>query len=200
MQAELFLRPLRTVLDGLVRLSQTRSNYWAEFVVDGVLALGLLGAGLQAPGISMEHVLLTVLTGLLIFSFLEYAIHRWLFHSLNSVLAQGHEAHHQNPTGYDALPFFLPGLATLGLLGLFATVVPMHDAYLLSGAFTAGYVIYGASHHIIHHVRFQHPWAKRWAAVHHIHHVHPETNFGVTSPLWDVVMGTRYISRRNRRP
>lgn len=198
MQAELLLRPLRAVLDGIVRMSQTRANYWAEFMVDGLVFVALIGAGLQTPGVSLEQVVLTLLAGLLLFSFSEYCIHRWLFHSFNSVLSQGHDAHHRNPTGYDALPFFLPAMIIMGLLGLLSLILPMHEAYLLSGAFTAGYIIYGASHHIIHHRRFHHPWARRWAAIHHIHHVHPDMNFGVTSPLWDMVLRTRYISRRDR--
>jgi hypothetical protein len=28
---------------------------------------------------------------------------------------------------------------------------------------------------------------------HHVHHYHPGTNFGVTTPLWDVLLGTRYV-------
>jgi 4-hydroxysphinganine ceramide fatty acyl 2-hydroxylase len=31
------------------------------------------------------------------------------------------------------------------------------------------------------------------AAHHLIHHHHPDANFGVTTPLWDIVLGTRYV-------
>jgi dihydroceramide fatty acyl 2-hydroxylase len=48
-------------------------------------------------------------------------------------------------------------------------------------------------------VRFQHPLLRRWAAAHHVHHYHPDSNFGVTTPLWDYLLGTRYV-RRPRQP
>jgi hypothetical protein len=51
------------------------------------------------------------------------------------------------------------------------------------------------SHGAIHNVYFVHAMPRRWAAAHHIHRHHPDKNFGVTTPLWDIVLGTRYISR-----
>ena len=55
-----------------------------------------------------------------------------------------------------------------------------------------GYLCYGLVHDAIHARRFQQPLLRRWAGLHHVHHHHPDTNFGVTTPLWDVVFGTRY--------
>jgi sterol desaturase/sphingolipid hydroxylase (fatty acid hydroxylase superfamily) len=54
------------------------------------------------------------------------------------------------------------------------------------------------SHVVIHARRFRSPLMRRWAGFHNIHHFHPETNFGVTTGLWDVLLGTRY--RRSPRP
>jgi sterol desaturase/sphingolipid hydroxylase (fatty acid hydroxylase superfamily) len=39
---------------------------------------------------------------------------------------------------------------------------------------------------------------RRWAGFHNIHHYHPETNFGVTTGLWDVLLGTRYRRKPRR--
>ena len=64
---------------------------------------------------------------------------------------------------------------------------------MLAGSITFGYIIYGLAHFIIHHVRFKQPWLRRWAGAHHVHHYHPDTNFGVTTPLWDVLLRTRYV-------
>lgn len=199
MYAEMLLRPLRTLLDGLVRMSQTRANYWAEFIVDSLLVIALLGSGLKEPGLVMERAVTIIVLGLVLFSFVEYVIHRWLFHWVDSPFSQGHAAHHRNPTGYDALPFFLPAMVAIGMLGITSEFMSDSDAYLLTGAMMSGYLIYGASHHYMHHVRYEHPWIKRWAALHHIHHVHPDTNFGVTTPLWDILLGTRFIIQHNRK-
>ncbi|MEW5315698.1 MAG: hypothetical protein WDW38_007108 [Sanguina aurantia] len=63
---------------------------------------------------------------------------------------------------------------------------------------TFGYIIYGLSHFTIHHVRFKHPLLRRWAGSHHVHHYHPDTNFGLTTPLWDVLLGTRYVRQTRK--
>jgi sterol desaturase/sphingolipid hydroxylase (fatty acid hydroxylase superfamily) len=47
-------------------------------------------------------------------------------------------------------------------------------------------------------VRFRRPLARRWAAAHHIHHYHPHSNFGVTTPLWDILLRTRYLAGEKR--
>ena len=108
----------------------------------------------------------------------------------------GHRKHHENPLGYDSLPFFLPPLVILAIAALFGLVLPASHALLLSGGLAAGYAIYGLSHGIIHSTSFRHPLSRRWAARHHIHHHHPDKNFGVTTPLWDIILGTRHVSSR----
>ena len=77
--------------------------------------------------------------------------------------------------------------------------MPVGHACLLGGTIAFGYVAYGLSHYMIHATRFRQPWLRHWAAAHHIHHHHAHSNFGVTSSLWDHVLGTRYRSARGRR-
>ena len=91
-----------------------------------------------------------------------------------------------------SLPFFLPALILLALTGVFVMLMPAKYAFLLTGTIALSYVIYGLSHFTIHHHRFHYILARNWSANHHIHHYHADTNFGVTTPLWDIVSGTRY--------
>jgi sterol desaturase/sphingolipid hydroxylase (fatty acid hydroxylase superfamily) len=55
-----------------------------------------------------------------------------------------------------------------------------------------GYVAYAVMHHGLHHWRIAHGTylyrAKRRHALHHASN--DEGNFGVSSPLWDLVFGT----------
>jgi sterol desaturase/sphingolipid hydroxylase (fatty acid hydroxylase superfamily) len=183
---------ISAVPDAILRMSRSPVNYWAEFALDIPLGVLLIFAGLRRQDIDSLEVLLIILLGLLIFSYFEYAVHRWLFHGPVRIMAQGHNLHHKNPMGYDALPFFLPSLVILGLTGMFILLMPASDAFLLSGTMAFGYVTYGLCHFSIHHFRFHQPFARNWAANHHIHHYHPESNFGVTTPLWDISLGTRY--------
>lgn len=191
------LRRFFTILiDATVRLSRTRANYWLESVLDTTLGVALLGVGLRRQVFSPDEVLFIAL-GLLLFSFIEYCFHRWLFHGHLRLLAQGHNAHHTDPLGYDALPFFVPALVLAALIAVAVLAMPVAAVLLVASGITFGYVAYGLSHYMIHHRRFRHPLMRKWAAYHHIHHYHPQRNFGVTSPLWDVLLGTRYISRQD---
>jgi sterol desaturase/sphingolipid hydroxylase (fatty acid hydroxylase superfamily) len=183
---------LDRLLNAIAKLSKTPLNYWAEFAVDIPFGAVLIIAALRRNDLGPIAVLLNLLLGFFIFSIIEYAFHRWLFHGSVRIMAQGHRAHHENPLGYDALPFFLPALILLAFTGVLVWLMPATNAFLLAGAITLSYVIYGLGHFTIHHHRFHYVMARDWAAHHHIHHHHPDTNFGVTTPLWDRVFGTRY--------
>jgi len=194
------MRLFDAALQPIARMSATRANSRASLVVDAATAVALIAAGLRHPDIRVAPALLTVASGLLLFSLVEYCFHRWLFHGTRSlqVMEQGHGKHHADPLGDDTLPFFLPPAILLVLAGIFDLAMPTGYALLMAGAMAFGYAIYGLSHFAMHIRRFRHPLTRRWAAHHHIHHHHPDKNFGVTSPLWDIVMGTRYVSKSAR--
>jgi sterol desaturase/sphingolipid hydroxylase (fatty acid hydroxylase superfamily) len=189
---------LRSGVDAIVRMSSTRTNYWAELGVDTTLGALLVVEGWRLHAGSPLGALLAIGLGLFAFSFIEYFFHRWMFHTRVPLFEQGHRTHHEQPLGYDSLPFFLPAVVLLTLAGLFTLIMPTGFALLMAGAITFGYITYGLSHFTIHHVRFKHPWLRRWAGAHHIHHYHPDSNFGLTTPLWDVLLGTRYVRQARK--
>lgn len=189
---------LRLCADAIARMSSTRTNYWAEFCVDMTLIGVLFYEGWRHHTGGPLMVVPAVAAGLLGFSFAEYFFHRWMFHTRIPLFAEGHRMHHENPLGYDSLPFFLPAMISVGLTALSLQFLPAGFVFLMTGTATLGYVFYGLSHFMIHHVRFRNPLLMRWAAAHHIHHHHAESNFGVTTPLWDYLLGTRYV-RQSRR-
>jgi sterol desaturase/sphingolipid hydroxylase (fatty acid hydroxylase superfamily) len=189
---------LRSGVDAIVRMSSTRANYWAELGVDTTLGALLVVEGWRMRAGSPLVALLAIGLGLFAFSFIEYFFHRWMFHTRVPLFEQGHRTHHEQPLGYDSLPFFLPAVVLLTLAGLFVLIMPTGFALLMAGAITFGYITYGLSHFTIHHVRFKHPWLRRWAGAHHIHHYHPDSNFGLTTPLWDVLLGTRYVRQARK--
>lgn len=181
-------------LKTISKMSMTAPNYWGEFAVDIPLGAVLILVGLRRGELGSIAALGTILLGLFVFSFIEYSFHRWLLHGSVRFLVEGHRAHHQNPQGYDSLPFFLPGLILLALTGVLACLMPASYAFLLIGTIALCYATYGLSHFVIHHHRFHQVFTRNWAANHYIHHSRINTNFGVTTPLWDVLMGTRYVS------
>lgn len=184
---------MRSGVDAIARMSTTPTNYWAELALDTALGAFLLVEGWRHGVGSAWMAVLACLLGLFIFSFIEYFFHRWMFHTHVPLFEQGHRMHHERPLGYDSLPFFLPAVVLLALTGLLMLAMPAGFALLLAGAITFGYIIYGLVHFIMHHVRFKNPLLRRWAGAHHVHHYHPDTNFGVTTPLWDILLRTRYV-------
>jgi len=184
---------VRAGVDAIVRMSSTQTNYWVEVGVDLTLGMLLVFEGWRLHAGSPLAALFAIALGLFAFSFFEYFFHRWMFHTRIPLFEQGHRMHHEHPLGYDSLPFFLPGAVLLILTGLCVLIVPTGFALLMMGSVTFGYIAYGLSHFTIHHVRFNNPLLRRWAGAHHVHHYHPDSNFGVTTPLWDVLLGTRYV-------
>jgi len=180
---------------GMERLAATRINSWLGLACDTGVAIALLVGGFRLLETWPMSSVYVVLAGVFAFSFVEYCFHRWLFHGSARIFEQGHNRHHELPLGHDSLPFFFAPLAILALAGLVGLVASKPFAMLFTGGFAAGYAAYGLSHTVIHHMRFRSALIRRWAAAHHIHHHHPDSNFGVTSPLWDILMRTRYARR-----
>lgn len=192
------VRLWRGVLRSIAWLSTTRANARAGLAADVLVSCVLLDLGLRHGSMSTAVAISIALFGLVLFSFVEYCFHRWLFHGSVRVLEQGHRKHHEEPQAHDSLPFFLPPLVALLLAGSLGLFLPAPAALLFTGGMAAGYATYGLVHTLFHNVRFRRPLSKRWAAAHHIHHYHPHSNFGVTTPLWDIVLGTRYVSEGKR--
>ena len=187
--------PLEWIARPLARLSVSHFNLRAGLISDSLISLILIAAGLVYGHMHLLPAILTIVCGLFAFTFLEYAAHRWLFHGNTGPFKTGHDHHHDEPLGYDALPFFMPPLFMCVLAGLFAMAIPAGYALLLAGVIAAGYAAYGLSHVVIHVHRFKSPLLRRWAGFHNIHHYHPDTNFGVTTGLWDYILGTHYVRK-----
>ena len=184
--------PLEWLARPLARLSTSHFNLRAGLTSDSLISVVLIAAGVWYGHMEPALAALTALCGLFAFTFIEYAAHRWLFHGHTGPFEAGHARHHVDPLGYDALPFFMPPLFMCALGLLFALAIPLGYALLLAGTIAAGYAAYGLSHVAIHVHRFSSPTMRRWAGFHNIHHYHPDANFGVTTGLWDVILGTRY--------
>jgi sterol desaturase/sphingolipid hydroxylase (fatty acid hydroxylase superfamily) len=142
--------------------------------------------------------------GALAWSFTEYALHGWLGHKgrERNTFSKEHMAHHRNvtyftPTGAKArvasvilVPIGIALTLAAGLPGLAGTL----------GA-TVGYLAYEIIHRRTHTHPPRGPYS-RWARKHHLsHHFNcPNANYGVTSPLWDMVFRTHEAVAKVRVP
>jgi len=141
---------------------------------------------------------LMFLLGVVSFSWVEYTVHRHVFHmtTYNKFREKAqyvmHGVHHEFPKDKDrlAMPPLLSVTISTILLLLFRLVLGDLAFSFLPG-FLVGYAAYLSIHYIVH--AFPPPkniFRKLWIN-HGMHHYkNGDIIFGVSSPLWDYIYGT----------
>ena len=141
--------------------------------------------------------------GLFVWTFTEYAMHRFVFHYRprtpwqERIVFLFHGVHHAQPQLKTRLvmpPVVSVPLAFViyGIFSLICTMLggPQWVAPLFAGA-VAGYLIYDMTHYATHHLPMRWGYLKFVKQYHMKHHYKtPNARFGVSSPLWDYVFGT----------
>ena len=158
--------------------------------------------------------------GLLIWTFIEYLLHRFAFHAPDEVMRETHQisagleldqavipelptfrhvvyfifhgVHHEYPS--DSLRLVMPPVASLPM-GLMAWVI---FSMLFGGnmipAFAGslvGYLVYDTTHFVLHHRSVPTAFGKLIKKAHMRHHfLDPDEDYGVSSPLWDIIFRT----------
>jgi len=131
--------------------------------------------------------------GLVAWTLVEYLLHRLLFHlprrHLLEVLgARQHLDHHARP---DRHPISKPMHLTLPAIAIAAATAALVSppALAVVAGLVAGYLVYELLHVAAHVLPEDHPLpgVQRW---HLAHHRDPRSGFGITSPVWDHVLGT----------
>lgn len=160
---------------------------------------------LSIPGRSPFHVPVGFLIGILSWTFVEYVIHRFVFHfrprspRQERLLFLFHGIHHYQPHVKTRLvmpptvsiPLALPFYALFHLMFHTLLDVPNWTDATFSG-FVTGYLAYDLLHYATHHSRMRLRFLKYLKRYHMIHHFQrPDRYFGVTSPLWDALFHTR---------
>lgn len=142
------------------------------------------------------EVLMLGLVGVLLWSLLEYLLHRFVLHSLYP-FKKWHALHHAKPRALICLPtplsmffiFTLIFLPSVYLLDLWQGIGLTYGVWI-------GYAIYTHIHHVVHHRRNTSSWLKKFQDQHAIHHSSFNRydlgyqNFGVTNQFWDHIFHT----------
>lgn len=156
-----------------------------------LLNLGLfLALGREVANDNMMYML--IVGGLVLWTLLEYTLHRFVLHGMAPFKAL-HAAHHRQP----GAAMGAPTLLSLGLIsGLI--FLPMllwqgidHAAALTLGV-VAGYTGYTLLHWYLHEPDSVPGWFKTESRFHAVHHQsrHLIGNFGVTNCFWDLLFRT----------
>jgi len=150
---------------------------------------------------SILQIVLLSLGGLITWTITEYLLHRFIFH-IHATSKWGkrimfviHEVHHDYPN--DANRLVMPPVLSIPLAlifyHLYGLMVGNYNIPVFFAAFLIGYLIYDMGHYAIHHFSLK---GKYWGAIkaHHMrhHYVDPDRGYGVSSPLWDLVLKTGY--------
>ncbi|KAI7868770.1 hypothetical protein BDF14DRAFT_1982104 [Spinellus fusiger] len=149
-----------------------------------------------------EKTVFSYIAGVVAWTFLEYALHRFLFHIdyylpdhpvallLHFTL---HGIHHYMPM--DRLRLVMPPALTVligtPIIQLTHWLLAPRAAYaFVAGAFS-GYIAYDMVHYYLHHAQVIKIYFKEMKRYHIAHHYKVfDLGFGITSKLWDHVFGT----------
>ncbi|SNS01505.1 Fatty acid hydroxylase superfamily protein [Belliella buryatensis] len=139
-----------------------------------------------------------LLLGFLAFTFVEYMMHKHFFHMEPDTPAKDklqytvHGVHHDYPKDKDrlAMPPFVSAFYALVFYLVFTLVMGSYALYFLPG-FLFGYAAYLGVHYIVHAYQPPKNFLKVLWVNHAVHHYKdPDVAFGVSSPLWDYILGT----------
>lgn len=177
---------------GFLELESSKAAYMADFVVYGLAVPGLAAALLiGAPGPAWP-LLAIVVAGYLLWTVLEYGLHRFVLHRVQPFRAM-HEQHHLRPRSRVGTPTLVsaPLFAALVFAPALGLAGPWRATALTLGLL-AGYLAYIVTHHIAHHGSMRNAWTvrhRRWHARHHQRGASPGC-YGVSHRFWDDVFGT----------
>ncbi|XP_074325878.1 dihydroceramide fatty acyl 2-hydroxylase FAH2-like [Apium graveolens] len=150
-------------------------------------------------GHDLPQIALMIVTGIFIWTLMEYTLHRFLFHIYtksywtNTLHYLLHGCHHKHPQ--DGLRLVFPPTATAILLVPLWNLVklaatPSTTPGLVGGGLF-GYVLYDMTHYYLHHGQPTSEVPRYLKRYHLNHHFRIQTmGFGITSSLWDRVFGT----------
>ena len=176
----------------------SKAGYFADFAIYPPIVLTLLILALwHAPSLVWIEWLMACFAGIVVWTLLEYVIHRGVLHRIQ-FFATMHDLHHQDPEGFVGTPTWL-SLAAICVGALFPLwwQAGFDFASGATAGLMLGYVWYIGVHHVLHHWRIQpgsylYPWKRRHALHHYARH---PCNFGVTTHFWDRVFGTAHRAR-----
>lgn len=155
--------------------------------------------GLTVQAVSPKEFIALLFAGLILWTFSEYVLHRFVFH-WDAKSAAGkyfvflfHGLHHDDPQ--DPTRLVMPPVPALILSGalyfIFSLIFPAQYLQVLMAYFMIGYLCYDYIHYATHHFAMTGTIGKYLRKYHLQHHYSGErSKYGVSSPLWDYIFRT----------
>jgi sterol desaturase/sphingolipid hydroxylase (fatty acid hydroxylase superfamily) len=156
-------------------------------------------------GVSWAYIPLSFLFGMLLWTFTEYIMHRFVFHydpkgeRMQKFFFLFHGVHHAQPQLKTRL--VMPPIISIPMAIVFYALFALLFGVLLDlpylvaptfAGFIIGYLIYDMIHYATHHFPMRSRAMKYLKRYHMMHHFKtPSARFGVSSPAWDIVFKTK---------
>ena len=176
----------------------TRTHIALPIAIFVAIAAGLIYYGLLHGFITVLSALGLFLVGWFLFTFVEYMAHRHVFHMetdtevKKNIQYTFHGNHHDYPKDKSRLA--MPPIVSLFLASFFFFVFKLIFGSAVFGilsGFLFGYAIYLFVHYAVHAYAPPKNFLKILWIHHSIHHYkHDDKAYGVSSPLWDWILGT----------
>jgi len=159
----------------------------------------LLWQAIAVDQLGAAELLLTALGGIVVWTLMEYFLHRVLFHFPAKsrvgiyLVYMFHGCHHDAPR--DKTRLVMPPAGAVIIMAVlysgFSLVIPAPWIQPFCAFFIIGYLVYDYIHYGTHHFAMRHPWL-HFLKVYHLKHHYAEkgVRYGVSSPLWDKVFNT----------
>jgi len=188
--AKMFENPL------LEKLSRTHISI--PIFLFAVISITSLYYAITTTSIPLGTGVVVLLSGLLVFTLVEYMMHKHFFHMepdhpvKDKLQYTVHGVHHDYPKDKDrlAMPPFVSMFYALIFYVVFKLIMDDFALYFLPG-FLIGYAAYLGVHYIVHAYQPPKNFMKVLWVNHAVHHYKdPDAAFGVSSPLWDYIFGT----------
>ncbi|GCC50389.1 fatty acid hydroxylase [Chryseotalea sanaruensis] len=181
----------------------SRTHVAIPVIIFLLYATGIMYWSIRYIEISPGLTMLFSLFGLAVFTWVEYNVHRYVFHIATSTKRKKrfqyivHGVHHEYPKDKERLA--MPPLLSITVATFFFIVfryILGDYAFAFMPGFLVGYASYLLIHYMVHAVPPPKGWLRTLWKNHAIHHYKDgEVLFGVSSPLWDYIYGTTHDSR-----
>ncbi|MFN8153295.1 MAG: sterol desaturase family protein [Bacteroidia bacterium] len=176
----------------------TRTHFAVPVVLYLVIAFLLLLFAYRQHELYFLNVVWIFPLGLITFTLVEYAIHRWIFHfhadteHQKEIKFKIHGVHHAFPKDKDRLvmPPVLSMLVAVVFYIIFRWMLG-NTVLLFFPGFLSGYSTYLLIHYAVHRFRPPANFLKFLWSHHALHHYKSEdAAFGVSNPFWDYLFRT----------
>jgi sterol desaturase/sphingolipid hydroxylase (fatty acid hydroxylase superfamily) len=181
------------VFDTTERIAHSVVNYWLVLAVDVLGAAVFLVVGIRRFSGSRLVAVGAAAGGFCAWGLIEYVVHRFVMHGRPSMARRGHALHHADDRAFISTPVFIIMTLAVVICAMLTIAIPAGAACLLVFGLYAGYNYYALLHHVQHHqgaMLADVGYLARLERAHRIHHDQHRVNYGVSTTIWDRLLGT----------